>query len=379
MPPVRTRVTRGDGGAADEGIDRGIDAAVQTFRLAAWVWLAAVTALSYASVARPVAALAGVVAAGLVTAWAQGHDDRWLLAVELAVGGALVASDGWVFDDGRAQSFGGVWPLAGVFAIAARTNGATAAVAGLGLGAARTFGEVAFVRGEWSATRLLGVASTGVLFALAGWAAGWAADRIRSAERTAARAEARAEVAAELHDGVLQTLAVIQRRSDDGDLVRLARSQEAELRSFLADDAAEPGGPVPVEALLRAVAAEATTRHGMRVDLALVPPLPSLPGEAASLVRGAVAECLANTAKHSGVDRAAIFAEHEAGRLVVDVHDDGAGFDPAGVTRRGLESSVERRIARLGGSTALDARPGGGTRVSFEIPTGRIADVRRRA
>ena len=78
------------------------------------------------------------------------------------------------------------------------------------------------------------------------------------AERVArARSEERAEVAAHLHDSVLQTLALMQKRADDPERGRAGSPgrQERELRAWLADE--EP--PRPGERLadaLRAVAVE---------------------------------------------------------------------------------------------------------------------------
>lgn len=364
-----------ESGPADV-MDSGLDAAVRVFRTAAWAWLAVVTVLSSTSFDRPAAAAVGVTAAGAVTAawwWPtlagqRAVVRRRVLAAEVLVGASLVAADAWVYDDGRAQSFGGVWPLAGVLAVAVRSGRRAGVAAGLLLGVARALGEAVFVRGGWSATRVLAVASTGVLFGLAGWAAGWAAGRIRLADRLAARSAARAEVAAELHDGVLQTLAVVQRRSDDPELVRLARSQEAELRRYLAGPAETSTGAVPVEAMLRAAAADATARFGLRVELAVVPPLPDLRPDRAGAVRGCVAEALANVAKHAGTDRAVVFAEADAGRLVVSVSDEGVGFDPEHVTERGIAGSIRRRVDELGGSTSITARPGTGATASIDIP-----------
>ena len=57
------------------------------------------------------------------------------------------------------------------------------------------------------------------------------------------RAEERADIAARVHDSVLQTLALIQRRADDPQqVVQLARVQERELRSWLFEGRA-PGRP----------------------------------------------------------------------------------------------------------------------------------------
>lgn len=363
-----------DAGPPD-ALGSGLEAAVRAFRTAAWAWLTAVTVLSFAAIERPIGAAVGVVAAGTVTAawWLppqRGYfaDRRRLVVAELLVGAGLVAADGWVYDDGRAQSFGGVWPLAGVLAVAVASGWRAGVSAGVLLGLARALGEAVFVPGAWSATRVLAVASTGVLFGLAGWAAGWAAGRIRIAERLAARSAARAEVAAELHDGVLQTLAVVQRRSDDDQLVRLARAQEAQLRRYLAGADETTSGDVPVEALLRSAAADAVSRFGLRVEIAAVPPLPDLTAPRARALEGCIGECLANVAKHAGTDRAVVFAEADGARLVVSVSDEGAGFEPAGVTERGIAGSIRRRVEVLGGTTTIESRPGAGTVATIDIP-----------
>ena len=73
----------------------------------------------------------------------------------------------------------------------------------------------------------------GVGLVLAPW--GLRLWRDLDAERAARVREAeRADIAAHLHDSVLQTLALIQRRSGDpGEVARLARAQERDLRGWL--------------------------------------------------------------------------------------------------------------------------------------------------
>ena len=79
----------------------------------------------------------------------------------------------------------------------------------------------------------LGVALAGVAVVLGPYAGRLLAD-LRSAERERIRTEERAEIAAQLHDSVLQTLALMQRSSGDPRrMVLLARRQERELRLWL--------------------------------------------------------------------------------------------------------------------------------------------------
>ena len=59
------------------------------------------------------------------------------------------------------------------------------------------------------------------------------------------------------------------------------------------------------------------------------------------------------------------------GSVSFSVEDDGAGFDPATVARGAGLTNLADRVAAVGGTLAIDARPGRGTRIRGEIPAPR--------
>jgi signal transduction histidine kinase/phage shock protein PspC (stress-responsive transcriptional regulator) len=184
-------------------------------------------------------------------------------------------------------------------------------------------------------------------------------ERIRSQER--------AEMAAHLHDSVLQTLALVQRRADDpAEVAALARRQERELRAWLAGRTAAGGAP-RLAAALDAAAAEVETDHGVPVEVVAV-------GDADLDERGlalvaAAREAMVNAAKFAGGGPIDVYAEAEDGRLQVFVRDRGPGFDPDAVPedRRGVRESIVARMARHGGSARITAAPGAGTEVELVL------------
>jgi signal transduction histidine kinase len=188
------------------------------------------------------------------------------------------------------------------------------------------------------------------------------AERIRSQER--------AEVAAHLHDSVLQTLALVQRRaSDPREVAALARRQERELRSWLSGTRARTGDEQRFVAALQAAAEEIEEAHGVAVDVVAVGDAP-LDRDGEALV-AAAREAMLNAAKFAGGETApvAVYAEAAADRLQVFVRDRGPGFDPAAVPpdRRGVRESIVGRMERHGGRATIQASPGGGTEVELVI------------
>jgi signal transduction histidine kinase len=184
-------------------------------------------------------------------------------------------------------------------------------------------------------------------------------ERIRSQER--------AEVAAHLHDSVLQTLALMQKRVDDPrEVAALARRQERELRAWLSGRRA-PGDDATVAAALEAVAAEVEDTHGVAVEVVAVGDAPIDP-RAEALV-AAAREALVNAAKFAGEGPVALYAEVAPGRIEVFVRDRGPGFDPAAVPedRRGVRESIVGRMERHGGRAAVHTAPGGGTEVELVL------------
>jgi len=184
------------------------------------------------------------------------------------------------------------------------------------------------------------------------------AERIRSQERS--------EVAAHLHDSVLQTLALVQKRADDPRAVaNLARRQERELRAWLDGGRPEPGDSLASS--LEAAAAEVEEAHGVPIDVVAVGDAP-LDDRGAALV-AAAREALVNAAKFAGDATVQLFAEIGEERTEVFVRDRGPGFDPASVPedRRGLRESIYGRMDRHGGRAVIHSAPGAGTEVELVI------------
>jgi signal transduction histidine kinase len=184
------------------------------------------------------------------------------------------------------------------------------------------------------------------------------------------RAEERADIATRVHDSVLQTLALIQRRADQPQqVIALARAQERELRSWLFDG--RPPGSIDKATTLaggiRQIQQEVEAQHGVAVEAVTVGDC-ALDDDLAALL-AAAREATVNAVKWSGAPVVSLFAEVEPAEVSVFVRDRGKGFDPAAVPadRKGLAESVRARMARHGGTANIRSAPDQGTEVSLSM------------
>ncbi|MFE3327734.1 PspC domain-containing protein [Streptomyces sp. NPDC059176] len=187
------------------------------------------------------------------------------------------------------------------------------------------------------------------------------------------RAQERAEVAAHVHDSVLHTLTLIQRNAEDaGEVRRLARAQERELRNWLykpeGNGKEEDEEPSTVADAVKKAAAEVEDKHGVPLEVVVVGDCPLDEKLAAQMQ--AAREAMVNAAKYGGEGGAVqVYAEVEGRTVFVSVRDRGPGFDPDAVPedRMGVRESIIGRMQRNGGTARLRSVPGGGTEVELEM------------
>ncbi len=244
-----------------------------------------------------------------------------------------------------------------------------------------------------------------ILVWVASIAIGYVVEVARASERTLARAleieaatRERERLARDIHDGVLQVLAMVQRRGsalggEAAELGRMAGEQEVALRTLVSgglvpvsrvsEDAAlgavvravdepdageETAGPVDLRVLL---APYATARVTLSEPGAPVRLAPGAAGELAA----AVGAALDNVRKHAGPEaRAWILVEDEPDEVIVTVRDDGPGIPEGrlaqaeGEGRLGVALSIRGRLRDLGGTAELISVPGQGTEVELKVP-----------
>lgn len=364
---------------------RGVLVGLGLYRVVTAVWAAVVVlvdarsgVLTHASVA--FAVLGPVLAWSIVATWLARTSPGILLrapaqALDLALGAAVVITEWVVYDGAHPLLFGAMWQLAPVISVGLAYGAVAGLCAGLALG---LLNGVAGAIAAGIEGRVLATLSAIVLFGVAGAASGGIMDRLRRAEDEVAEARARERVARTLHDGVLQTLAAVQRRSTDAALVELAAEQDRELRRWLRDDAAPPASgtrpwarnrPTGLGSRLRQLADGLEARDGARVELVVVDE-PALAGDTADALVGAVGEAVTNAMKHGAVRRVTVFLDtDDSGGVLCTVHDDGAGFDPSTTAHGlGMTNSMCRPVEAAGGTVQVRSRPGAGTEVEFRFP-----------
>jgi signal transduction histidine kinase len=225
--------------------------------------------------------------------------------------------------------------------------------------------------GALSAARDVILAVIAVVVVLGAIFAPWIVRLFRSLTEERAqriRSQERAEMAAHLHDSVLQTLALVQRRSTDPqEVAALARRQERELRAWLAERPA-PGKSASLAPALEAAAAEVEERHGVPVEVVVVGER-ELDANLEALV-AAAREAMTNAAKFGAGSPVDVYAESNADTVHVYVRDRGPGFDPAALPpdRHGVRESIVGRMERHGGRARIASDPETGTEVELELP-----------
>ncbi|GAA2727917.1 MacS family sensor histidine kinase [Streptomyces nogalater] len=324
---------------------------------------------------------------------------RFLAAdLALAVIGILLTP----FADSHQRIAGGgptlpsIWTAGAVLAFAVKGGWRWAAIASTAVAAANLIERGHPARDTVHNVILVWVASIAI---------GYVVEVARASERTLARAleieaatRERERLARDIHDSVLQVLAMVKRRGaalggEAAELGRLAGEQEVALRTLVS------GGLVPVSRVSEDLAEGAVVRAveepdddgpldlrallapyaGARVSLAEPGAPVPLPPDAAREVAAAVGAALDNVRAHAGDGaRAWILVEDEPDEIVVTVRDDGPGIPEGrlaqaeGEGRLGVALSIRGRLRDLGGSAEILSVPGQGTEVELKVPKGAV-------
>ncbi|CAM5343752.1 histidine kinase [Streptomyces purpurascens] len=205
--------------------------------------------------------------------------------------------------------------------------------------------------------------------------------------REAGVADERRRLAAEIHDTIAQGLTGIIAQlqvvvnTPDADLARahvaratdLARHSLGEARRSVHNLAPVALADAGLPEALKKTVAEWGERTGVRSEFTVTGTDEQLHEEIAATLLRIVQEALSNTARHAAADRVGVTLSFLGDEVILDIRDDGRGFDPLAVPERtgsggfGLDG-MRARAERVAGSLTVESEPGHGTAVSARVP-----------
>jgi len=374
------------------------------FRWIAFIWMLVLAAYNTDRFRHDALAWASLGAAGAWTMWLAVSGRRWswrVLGFDLVLCCWLIVVSGLVVPEGAVGTrafFATAYPASAALLwgvargpVAGIAAGAALSVALLGSRIANGIAIADLGRNAWQS-----LGGSFVLYLAAGGAVGSVSrllvrtaeeaqaatdDLVRERERAARLAE-RESLARQIHDSVLQALALVHKRGAElgaspapppGEVARLADlagEQEAALRSLILREPEE--APAGQRSLREAIEEAARGMDGVPVTVSAVGPI-WVARRQADEIAAAVREALANVAEHARASRAVVFADEEDGQVVVSVRDDGIGFsyDEARLRadgKAGVLKSMKGRLEEMGGRMQVRSASGGGTEIEFRAP-----------
>jgi two-component system sensor histidine kinase UhpB len=213
------------------------------------------------------------------------------------------------------------------------------------------------------------------------------ADMRELAQRSLAiREDERRHLAHELHDGIGQSISAIKalavsiaRKAKPDSGIGPSAMMIADVSSSMYDqvrtmmDRLRPSilDELGLASAIGSMIDSWNTHHEhMFCSFEYADPLPILPPDASINVFRIVQEALTNVVKHAEASSVSVrlYTRASHGELVLEIEDDGRGFDAA-AARRGLGLvGIEERVRAIGGSLRLASAPGRGTRFEISIP-----------
>jgi signal transduction histidine kinase len=284
-----------------------------------------------------------------------------LLVADLGIAVALMAVTPVVKGEWFNATIPGFWVMGALLAWAVRYGWRGGLVAAVALGATDRLIRADYDQGNYANLFLIVIGGPLVGY-LAGSLQQMAAER-DLAQREAAVATERARLARVVHDGVLQVLALVQRRGTElggeaAELGRLAGEQEQALRNLIRTQDRVTAADRPGLEDLAAAFGELAPRPGVEVALPGGPV--DLPAPIVAELVAVVGACLDNVTRHVGDGAPAwVLLEDLGDRVAIAVRDEGGGIaagrlDAARAEGRlGVSESIEGRVRDLGGTATL--------------------------